>query len=103
MDMMKGGLSHEDLLQEDRLEVFLAQHHSISVDSQNEITTVFLKDKADGTTDSVSCIVDPHDSSPELEFSPPTPTLDNPWVFITRIRAQNIHSGLKPIPAGFYV
>ncbi|KAI6027974.1 hypothetical protein PISMIDRAFT_605992 [Pisolithus microcarpus 441] len=46
MDMMKGGLSHEDLLQEDRLEVFLAQRHSISVDSQNEITTVFLKDKA---------------------------------------------------------
>ncbi|KAI5989885.1 hypothetical protein EDD15DRAFT_2282414 [Pisolithus albus] len=103
MDMMDMMESHEDLLQDDRLEFLLAQRHSISVDSQSEITTVFLKDKADGTTDSASSIVHPHDSSPELEFSPPTPTLDNPWVFITRIRARNIHSGLKRIPAGFCV
>ena len=71
-------------------------------------------------------------SLPELEIpsppasSPPatppaTPSLDNPWTVITRtcpvfsaslvksyngltgIRAQNIHSGLNRIPAGFYV
>ncbi|KAN0087968.1 hypothetical protein V8E55_006589 [Tylopilus felleus] len=43
-------------------------------------------------------------TTPVLEFSPPaTPSLDNPWTVITRIRAQNIHFGLKRIPAGFYV
>ncbi|KAI9454959.1 hypothetical protein HD554DRAFT_301681 [Boletus coccyginus] len=40
----------------------------------------------------------------ELEVSSlPTPPPDNPWLVITRVRAQNITSGLKRIPAGFYV
>ena len=61
-------------------------------------------------------------ATPLPEYSPPaTPSLDNPWTVITRtcpffsaslaksyngltgIRAQNIHSGLNRIPAGFYV
>ncbi|KIJ65879.1 hypothetical protein HYDPIDRAFT_109946, partial [Hydnomerulius pinastri MD-312] len=111
MDMMKEGLTHEDLLQEDRLGTFLIRYYTISVDSERENTAVFLQGKADGTMDSVSPIVDPSPeldvSSPptsELEFSPPpTPSPDDPWVVITRIRAQNIPSGLKRIPVGFYV
>ncbi|KAI6094844.1 hypothetical protein F5141DRAFT_1165267 [Pisolithus sp. B1] len=83
MDMLKGGLTHEELLHEDSLGMFLAKHYSISVDSQSENTTVFLQGKADDTMNSVSSIVDPRDSSPELEFLPPTPTLDNPWIVIT--------------------
>lgn len=40
----------------------------------------------------------------ELGFSPPpTPSLDNSSIVITHIRAQNISSGLKRIPIGFYV
>ncbi|KIJ58359.1 hypothetical protein HYDPIDRAFT_141567 [Hydnomerulius pinastri MD-312] len=114
MDMMKEGLTHEDLLQEDRLGTFLTRYYTISVDSEHENTAVFLQGKADGTMNSVSPIVDPHDPSPKLEMSdppapelgvspPPTPSLDNPWIVITHIRAQNIPSGLKRIPVGFYV
>ncbi|KAI6104037.1 hypothetical protein EDD16DRAFT_1638819 [Pisolithus croceorrhizus] len=41
--------------------------------------------------------------TPELEFSPLTPSFDSPCIVITRIRAQNIPSGVKRIPVGFYV
>ncbi|KAI6012902.1 hypothetical protein BKA83DRAFT_2489105 [Pisolithus microcarpus] len=104
MDMMKGGLTDEDLLHEDRLETFLAPRYTISVDSGSENTTVFLQGKTRGAAEAVSSVVDPCDSSPGFEFSPPpTPPLDNPWIVITRIRAQHIHSGFKRMPVGFYV
>ncbi|KAI6110709.1 hypothetical protein EDD16DRAFT_1232737 [Pisolithus croceorrhizus] len=71
MDMMKEGLTHEDLLQEDRLETFLTRCYTISVGSEGENTAVFLQRKTDGTPDSVSSVVDPRDLSPELEMSDP--------------------------------
>ncbi|KAI6017268.1 hypothetical protein PISMIDRAFT_679577 [Pisolithus microcarpus 441] len=144
MEMMKEGLTHEELLQDDRLETFLSRCYTISVESERENTAVFLQGIADGTTGSISSVVDPRDLSPELEVSdspvseldvsspptselefslpttpepevssppnseleysrPLTPSLDCPCIVITRIRAQNIPSGLKRIPVGFYV
>ncbi|KIO03778.1 hypothetical protein M404DRAFT_606963 [Pisolithus tinctorius Marx 270] len=42
--------------------------------------------------------------SSELELSPPpTPSLDNPCIVITRIRAQDIAFPLNRVPVGFYV
>lgn len=114
MDMMKEGLTHEDLLQEDRLDTFLSA--SYTVDSKEDNTIVSLRRKVDGTMSSVSVPVDPNDPSPELERSdsrhtPPelevpsssTPSLDDTCIVITRIRAQNILSGFERLPAGFYV
>ncbi|KAF9219021.1 hypothetical protein BS17DRAFT_468506 [Gyrodon lividus] len=75
MDMMKEGLTHEDLLHEDRLGTFLTRYYTIHVDSGRENTAVFLQGKPDGTVDSVSLIVDPHDSSPRL-LDPPTSELE---------------------------
>ncbi|KAI9454958.1 hypothetical protein HD554DRAFT_302113 [Boletus coccyginus] len=43
MDMMKKGLTHEDLLQDDRLGAFLTRCYTISVDSECENTAVFLR------------------------------------------------------------
>ncbi|KAF8551788.1 hypothetical protein OG21DRAFT_1498872 [Imleria badia] len=106
MGMMKEGLTQEDLLQEDRLENFLMRYYTVSVDSERENAAVFLKGKVDDTTDSIPPTADPHNTSSEPEFSPPpTPSLDNPWIVITRtcIRAQNICSVLRRIPVGFYV
>ncbi|KAF8431349.1 hypothetical protein L210DRAFT_3560937 [Boletus edulis BED1] len=111
------GLTHEDLLQEDRLGTFLKPVDCLDSDS---------------SMCSVSSITDPYDQSPELEASPPpspepdispstTPELglsspptsevdsspptpiDNPWTVITRIRARNIPFGRKRIPVGSYV
>ncbi|KAF8128897.1 hypothetical protein EV363DRAFT_1169965, partial [Boletus edulis] len=108
------GLTHEDLLQEDRLGTFLARYYNVSIDSKHENTAVFLQDKDDSSMCSVSSITDPYDQSPELEVSPPpspepdispstTPELelpspptsevdsspptpiDNPWTVITRM------------------
>ncbi|KAF8119619.1 hypothetical protein EV363DRAFT_293648 [Boletus edulis] len=36
IDMMKEGLTHEDLLQEDRLGTFLARYYNVSIDSKHE-------------------------------------------------------------------
>ncbi|KAI6101857.1 hypothetical protein F5141DRAFT_272810 [Pisolithus sp. B1] len=39
----------------------------------------------------------------ELELPPPTPPVGCPGIVITRIRVQNMPSGLKRVPPGFYV
>ncbi|KAG6371696.1 hypothetical protein JVT61DRAFT_9037 [Boletus reticuloceps] len=132
MYMMKKGLTHEDLLHEDRLGTFLTRYCTM----KRENAAVYLKVEADDTKDSISSVTDPHDLSPKLDMSDPstsasepegsppsspeldisapntprlevsscpTPSIDCPQIVITRIRAQNILFGRKRFPIGFYV
>ncbi|KAI6097045.1 hypothetical protein F5141DRAFT_1150702 [Pisolithus sp. B1] len=123
MDMMKEGLTDEDLLHEDRLETFLSE--SYTFDSGVENTTVHLRRKVNDTKSSDSPTIDLNDPSPELErlgsrpatpesdsrpttselevSFPSTSSLDDTCIVITRIRAQHILSGFKRLPVGFYV
>ncbi|KAF8417904.1 hypothetical protein L210DRAFT_2465196 [Boletus edulis BED1] len=109
MDMIKKGLTPDDLLQADRLGTFLTWYYT--VDSEDENAVVFLQVKAasrlflggiqicldsDDIEDSVSSVAGPHDpSSSELELSDPS-TSDPEDISLPSSPEQDISAPTTP-------
>ncbi|KIJ65765.1 hypothetical protein HYDPIDRAFT_151374 [Hydnomerulius pinastri MD-312] len=90
----KNELPHEDIAEEGRFRAFLEEKYTCDSDSDN---VVYLRRKTEDSNDSRWPALSPK------TFSFPTRSDDSQQIVITRMRVENVVTGLRRIPVGFYV